>query len=255
MSDPNTYGNANASATNNVNNTNSTQSDQAETVEFQSETVADPITGEPVTVAEVTDTTYADPTAAQTPATQTTAYTNSDGSTTAYTSPYTDPTAAQSATQAAYAQTYPTQGYTATTDYATQQNNTQYSQQYNTQYTQNPYTQNGQPAQNTQYTQQYGYTQNGSHAYAPIPAGYIPRNKILAGVLAFVLGMIGIHNFYLGFTGKAVAQVLLSCLGWIVFGLGPIAAMIWAIVEGVQILTSNYGTPAHRDARGVELVD
>ena len=88
-----------------------------------------------------------------------------------------------------------------------------------------------------------------------MPTGYIPRNKILAGLLALFFGALGIHNFYLGFTGKAIAQVLLTCLGWILFGLGPIAAIIWSIVEGVQILTSNYGTPAHRDARGVELVD
>ena len=49
--------------------------------------------------------------------------------------------------------------------------------------------------------------------------------------------------------------MLLTCLGWILFGLGPLAAIVWSIVEGVQILTSDYGTPAHRDARGVELVD
>lgn len=95
----------------------------------------------------------------------------------------------------------------------------------------------------------------GTPAYAPVPAGYVPRNKILAGLLALFFGALGIHNFYLGFTGKAIAQVLLTCLGWILFGLGPLAAIVWSIVEGVQILTSDYGAPAHRDARGVELVD
>lgn len=107
-----------------------------------------------------------------------------------------------------------------------------------------------------QYAQpQYGQAAPGNPTYAPVPAGYVPRNKILAGLLALFFGALGIHNFYLGFTGKAIAQVLLTCLGWILFGLGPIAAIVWSIVEGVQILTSNYGTPAHRDARGVELVD
>ncbi|RYQ08901.1 TM2 domain-containing protein [Bifidobacterium pseudolongum subsp. globosum] len=107
-----------------------------------------------------------------------------------------------------------------------------------------------------QYGQlQYGQAAPGTPAYAPVPAGYVPRNKILAGLLALFFGALGIHNFYLGFTGKAIAQVLLTCLGWILFGLGPLAAIVWSIVEGVQILTSDYGTPAHRDARGVELVD
>jgi TM2 domain-containing membrane protein YozV len=107
-----------------------------------------------------------------------------------------------------------------------------------------------------QYAQsQYGQAAPGTPAYAPVPAGYVPRNKILAGLLALFFGALGIHNFYLGFTGKAIAQVLLTCLGWILFGLGPLAAIVWSIVEGVQILTSDYGTPAHRDARGVELVD
>lgn len=107
-----------------------------------------------------------------------------------------------------------------------------------------------------QYAQpQYGQAAPGTPAYAPVPAGYVPRNKILAGLLALFFGALGIHNFYLGFTGKAIAQVLLTCLGWILFGLGPLAAIVWSIVEGVQILTSDYGAPAHRDARGVELVD
>ncbi|WP_270416475.1 TM2 domain-containing protein [Bifidobacterium pseudolongum] len=107
-----------------------------------------------------------------------------------------------------------------------------------------------------QYAQpQYGQAVPGTPAYAPVPAGYVPRNKILAGLLALFFGALGIHNFYLGFTGKAIAQVLLTCLGWILFGLGPLAAIVWSIVEGVQILTSDYGAPAHRDARGVELVD
>lgn len=119
-----------------------------------------------------------------------------------------------------------------------------------------PYTQPSADPYAQQYAQpQYGQAVPGTPAYAPVPAGYVPRNKILAGLLALFFGALGIHNFYLGFTGKAIAQVLLTCLGWILFGLGPLAAIVWSIVEGVQILTSDYGAPAHRDARGVELVD
>ncbi len=146
---------------------------------------------------------------------------------------YPDPMAQQSATGA------PQYGQPASNP-TTQPAADPYAQQYSQQ----------------QYAQpQYGQAAPGTPVYAPVPAGYVPRNKILAGLLALFFGALGIHNFYLGFTGKAIAQVLLTCLGWILFGLGPLAAIVWSIVEGVQILTSDYGTPAHRDARGVELVD
>lgn len=161
---------------------------------------------------------------------------------------YTDPMAQQSAAGA------PQYGQPASTP-TTQPAADPYAQPAADQYAQptaDPYAQQ----YSQQYAQpQYGQAAPGTPAYAPVPAGYVPRNKILAGLLALFFGALGIHNFYLGFTGKAIAQVLLTCLGWILFGLGPLAAIVWSIVEGVQILTSDYGTPAHRDARGVELVD
>lgn len=152
-----------------------------------------------------------------------------------------------------------TQPATANTPQYGQPASNPYTQPAADQYAQpaaDPYTQPSADLYGQQYAQpQYGQPALGTPTYAAVPTGYIPRNKILAGLLALFFGALGIHNFYLGFTGKAIAQVLLTCLGWILFGLGPIAAIIWSIVEGVQILTSNYGTPAHRDARGVELVD
>lgn len=152
-----------------------------------------------------------------------------------------------------------TQPATANTPQYGQPASNPYTQPAANQYAQpaaDPYTQPSAGPYGQQYAQpQYGQPAPGAPTYAAVPTGYIPRNKILAGLLALFFGALGIHNFYLGFTGKAIVQVLLTCLGWIVFGLGPIAAIIWSIVEGVQILTSDYGTPAHRDARGVELVD
>ena len=125
-----------------------------------------------------------------------------------------------------------------------------------------------QPAQNyaaPQYTQSQGgyngqyqdpnaYAQQ-NYTYAQPPAAYptyLPRNKYVAAALALFFGIFGLHNFYLGYTGKGVAQVLISVL---TFGIGAIAVMIWAIVEALQILTADYGTEHHRDARGVELQD
>lgn len=103
--------------------------------------------------------------------------------------------------------------------------------------------------------QQPNYGAQPQPSYATPTTYYVARNKILAGLLAFFFGMFGIHNFYLGYTGRGIAQLLLTVLGWIALGLGPLAALIWSWIEGVRILTSDYGTPEHRDARGVELMD
>ena len=49
--------------------------------------------------------------------------------------------------------------------------------------------------------------------YAATPAANPnAKSKLAAGLLGIFLGGIGVHNFYLGFTGKAVAQLLISVL-------------------------------------------
>ena len=45
-----------------------------------------------------------------------------------------------------------------------------------------------------------------------VPAGYPQKSKMAAGLLGIFLGSLGVHNFYLGYTGKAVAQLLISLL-------------------------------------------
>lgn len=85
--------------------------------------------------------------------------------------------------------------------------------------------------------------------------GQSSKSKLAAGLLGIFLGGLGVHNFYLGNTGKAVAQLLLTLVGWILLGLGPIAAAIWGLVEGIIILCSKPGSPWHKDANGYELSD
>ena len=82
-------------------------------------------------------------------------------------------------------------------------------------------------------------------------SGNTPKSKIAAGLLGIFLGCFGVHNFYLGYTGKAVGQLLLTLIGWIACGLGPVAAGIWGLVEGIMILTGSINT----DADGNSLVD
>lgn len=72
------------------------------------------------------------------------------------------------------------------------------------------------------------------------------KSKVAAGIFAILLGAFGVHNFYLGFNGKAVAQLLMTVLSCGI--LSPVSAL-WALIEGILILTGSQNT----DADGVEL--
>lgn len=74
------------------------------------------------------------------------------------------------------------------------------------------------------------------------------KSKIAAGLLAILIGVFGVHNFYLGYTGKAVAQLLITILS---FGILSWVSLIWSVIEGVQILTGTIAV----DANGVPLKD
>ena len=76
------------------------------------------------------------------------------------------------------------------------------------------------------------------HPPAPGMRGISSKSKIVAGLLGIFLGGIGVHNFYLGFTGKGIAQAALFVAGCAIPGLGLVPA-IWGLIEGIIILTSN----------------
>ena len=75
------------------------------------------------------------------------------------------------------------------------------------------------------------------------------RSQIAAGLFGILLGSLGIHNFYLGYTSKAVTQLLLTLVGWILCGIGPLIASIWGLIEGILILTGEI----NEDANGNKL--
>ena len=66
--------------------------------------------------------------------------------------------------------------------------------------------------------------------------GYEPKSKVAAGILAIFLGSLGIHNFYLGYNGKAIAQLLITLLS---FGVFSFVSAIWGFIEGILILTGS----------------
>ena len=74
------------------------------------------------------------------------------------------------------------------------------------------------------------------------------KSKMAAGLLGIFLGALGVHNFYLGYTGKALAQLLISVLSC---GFLAVASEIWGLIEGIMILTGNI----NKDAKGIPLKD
>ena len=70
------------------------------------------------------------------------------------------------------------------------------------------------------------------------------KSKLTAGLLGIFLGGIGGHNFYLGYTGKAVGQIFASLC---TMGIGS----IWGFIEGILILAGKID----KDAEGYLLTD
>ncbi len=71
-----------------------------------------------------------------------------------------------------------------------------------------------------------------------------PKKKLVAGLLGLFLGGLGIHNFYLGNTKRAIIQIIVSVC---TCGLGA----LWGEIEGILILIGKINT----DADGNPLVD
>lgn len=74
----------------------------------------------------------------------------------------------------------------------------------------------------------------------PVPV-YNRKDRASFVLLGIFLGALGIHNFYAGYSGRAIAQLLLTlCLSWL-FGLGAIISFCWAIVEVIVVDTDSNG--------------
>lgn len=92
-----------------------------------------------------------------------------------------------------------------------------------------------------------------------------PKSKLAAGLLGLLLGCFGVHNFILGYTVKAILQLVVTCcaifmavlivipyVGWAIYLLALASVMavrVWTLIESIQILTRK----DYYDARGVRL--
>lgn len=74
------------------------------------------------------------------------------------------------------------------------------------------------------------------------------KSKLVVGLLGIFLGAFGIHNFYLGYTKKAVIQLLVSLL---TCGIGATVMEIWGLIEGIFYLMGKEGYTT--DANGIPL--
>lgn len=84
------------------------------------------------------------------------------------------------------------------------------------------------------------------------PAVKVGKNRVVVGLIALFLGWLGIHNFYLGYTNKGLAQLLVSLIGGIFScGIATLAMEVWAFIEAIQIFSGTISA----DADGVPLRD
>lgn len=61
------------------------------------------------------------------------------------------------------------------------------------------------------------------------------KSLIITFVLAFFLGPLGIHRFYVGKVGTGIVMLLLSCT---VFGL--FVTGIWLLIDWITILSGSF---------------
>ena len=96
-----------------------------------------------------------------------------------------------------------------------------------------------------------GKTNGGINNNANVNAGNAPvtdpnaKSRLAAGLLGIFVGALGIHNFYLGYNGKAVAQLLMTVLSC---GILSVASSIWGLIEGIFYLVEKEGYTT--DAKG-----
>jgi TM2 domain-containing membrane protein YozV len=87
--------------------------------------------------------------------------------------------------------------------------------------------------------------QNAAYGFAAPPQAFMRSTKSRGVyiVLGLFLGCLGIHNFYAGYAGKGIAQLLITLfLGWF-FGLGIFITGLWVLIEIIVVNRDAQGLP------------
>ena len=77
----------------------------------------------------------------------------------------------------------------------------------------------------------YAQPSYGQPAYAQTTYANPPKQWVLALVLAFFFGFLGVHNFYLGRPGRGIAQLILT-----ITVIGAVISCTWAFIEFIMII-------------------
>jgi TM2 domain-containing membrane protein YozV len=82
----------------------------------------------------------------------------------------------------------------------------------------------------------------------PVPYDVRPRkSRLAAGLLGILLPGLGLHRFYLGYSGVGMVQLLMTICGWPFCFIPPIISAVWCFLEGILCLvggmTDSEGRP------------
>ena len=71
-----------------------------------------------------------------------------------------------------------------------------------------------------------------------VSAGSIESKRFIAGLLGILLGLWGIHKFYLGYNQEGIIMLIAGTIGWILV-LPGLVAFVVGVVEGVIYITKS----------------
>ena len=61
------------------------------------------------------------------------------------------------------------------------------------------------------------------------------RSRTVALLFSLIFGLLGVHNFYTGHTGKGVAQLILT-----ITVIGMLVSAVWSFIDFVMIAAGSF---------------
>jgi len=65
------------------------------------------------------------------------------------------------------------------------------------------------------------------------------NKKVLAGILAILVGWLGVHKFILGYNKEGAIMAIVGVVGWFLCGIPTLVVSIVGLVEGIMYLTKS----------------
>ncbi len=71
-----------------------------------------------------------------------------------------------------------------------------------------------------------------------------PRcSRLVYVITAVFLGSLGVHNFLAGRKKPAIIQLVMGTVGWLLIGIPPLLAALWALYEAITVTEDGDGVP------------